>query len=271
MDNYIAKDFGKLLKQNLLQLRGFFNDTDTNIGRLYDYNMSDLPISVDLWGPYLLIGGRIDPSFKDEIGAVASSMAYVPPEKVLFPGEGSGITIDVKEHGLTYQVELGWPNAILPLTETLLRREVLVGSLGKRVLVVGARGGGFSVCGASGGAHSVVSSEHNQGLRQYCIRNLSRNRFRGDLYPCSNLGLEEALTTKGKYDLIVIDTTSWKGGNFRTLHNSGLELLNKGGHLLFITDNTTLNLQTKEIGLQLMPEGFTTKRFKMRCWISPKP
>lgn len=270
MDNYVAKDFGKLLKQNLLQLRGFFNDTDSNIGRLYDYNMGTLPISVDLWGSYLLIGGKIDPSYKDEISAVASSMAYVPPEKVLFPGDGSGITIDVKEYGLTYQVELGWPNAILPLAESLLRREVLLGSLGKRILVAGARGGGFSVCGAFGGSNSVTSSEHNQGLRQYCIKNLSKNSFRGDLFPCSNLNLEEALVAQEKYDLIIIDTTGWKGGNFRTLHSRGLELLNKGGDLLFISDNTTLNLQTKEIGSQLIPEGFTSKRFKLRCWISTK-
>lgn len=78
MDNYIAKDFGKLLKQNLLQLRGFFNDTDTNIGRLYDYNMSDLPISVDLWGPYLLIGGELTPLLR-------MKLVLWPPRWPMFP------------------------------------------------------------------------------------------------------------------------------------------------------------------------------------------
>ncbi len=270
MDNYTAKDFGKLLKRNLTELRRFFSDTDSNIGRLYDYNLEALPISVDLWGPYLLIGGRIESDLKEEIASIASSMAYVPPKKILFPREGSGITLDVKEHGHTYQVELGWPNAILPLNQSLVRSEILVGALGQKLLVVGARGGGFSVCGAFGGAKSVISSENNQGLRQYCIRNLSRNSFRGDNYPCSNQTLEEALTTEEKYDLIVIDATGWKGGHLHNLHQSGLRLLTKGGHLLFITDNQKLNLHTKEIGSELIPAGFSTQRFKMRCWISSK-
>ncbi len=270
MDNYTAKDFGKLLKRNLTELRRFFSDTDSNIGRLYDYNLEALPISVDLWGPYLMLGGNIDPPLKEEIASIASSMAYVPPDKIIFPREGSGLTLDVKEYGHTYQVEMGWPNAILPLTQSLLRREILVGSLGRKLLVVGARGGGFSVCGAFGGAQSVVSSENNQGLRQYCIRNLSRNSFRGDLFPCSNENLEEALITDEKYDLIVIDATGWKGGNLRRLNQSGMRLLSRGGHLLFITDNPRLNLQTKEIGSELIPVGYSAQRFKMRCWISSK-
>ena len=55
MDEYVAKDFGKLLKRNALQMRRLMLQQQTDVMRVYDRNLVELPISVDLYGLYARI------------------------------------------------------------------------------------------------------------------------------------------------------------------------------------------------------------------------
>ncbi len=259
MDTFLAKDFGKLIKQNLQKLRHFWGDSESNIGRLYDFNLGQLPLTVDLWGPYILItAGRLPASIKAQVRSIVANMAYTEESQVLFSSEAKGKRVKVKEWSVEYTVELFAANQALPLSQSLIRQELLASPVGQEVLIIGARGGGLSVCCAYGGAAKVTSYEDNPSLRSLCEENLIANNFKSPLYNVLPLSPQEALNTSQRYDFVVVD---------EFLDYRGVaKLLKAGGRALIIT-NRPLSVQGQEITRSLLSVGFSAKRSKMRCYL----
>jgi len=125
---YILKDFAKHLKKNSLEMRRFFSVTGTNCYRIYDRNIRDLPLAVDIYGKVAHItdfrGGNEDDGFSDEVIVdTASRMLYLEKERVIYkirnPLKGTeerkeqhiklaetGGKTEVTENGLKFLVNL---------------------------------------------------------------------------------------------------------------------------------------------------------------------
>ena len=69
-------------------MRRLMKNNDTDVMRVYDLNIAELPISVDLYGHYARITDYSDGGFtegqKSLICDMCARMLYVEPDKVIF-------------------------------------------------------------------------------------------------------------------------------------------------------------------------------------------
>src|SRR5690554_4587018 len=85
---YALKDFGKILKKNALQQRRLMLQSDTTCMRIYDRNLAELDVTVDLYGPYARIADYSEEGLEEEqVEAccdIVSRMAYIEADRVIF-------------------------------------------------------------------------------------------------------------------------------------------------------------------------------------------
>ena len=269
MDKYIAKDFGKLLKRNALQMRRIMLKQQTDVMRVYDRNLIDLPISVDIYGPYVRITEHSDHQLAEDdveqVCDIVSRMLYVERDHVVFrPRKGSSEKalrnrlsgqsqiITVRENGLLFLVNLtDYSFTGLTLEQAVARNELRAMSANLDVLNLFANTGGFSVYAASGGAKSVTSVDVSSTKTQWCEKNLAANGFSGGTYPCVSQDAREyirnAVKERKKFDIIVVDSPNFSNSkkreqdfNVQRDYIKFIELLNgllvTGGKLLFSTN-----------------------------------
>ena len=88
MEEYLKKDFGKILKSQGLEARRWMKNTDSDVCRVYDRSLEDLELTVDLYGPYArIMDYALDPRSDDEITEIidiVSRFLYVEREKVIW-------------------------------------------------------------------------------------------------------------------------------------------------------------------------------------------
>ena len=86
--DYLMKDFGKILKKNALMLRRLLLQEETDCMRVYDKNLVELPVSVDLYGKYARITDYSDnglsKEIEDKIIDIVRRMCYVQSDYVIF-------------------------------------------------------------------------------------------------------------------------------------------------------------------------------------------
>ncbi len=88
MDEYLLKDFTKIIKKNAVTMRAAMLPTDTDVFRIYNRNLEEIPLTVDLYGAY----ARVEDSGKDSLSDEArfevidaiSRFAYVDEEKIVY-------------------------------------------------------------------------------------------------------------------------------------------------------------------------------------------
>ena len=81
MEEYLKKDFGKILKSQGLEARRWMKNTDSDVCRVYDRSLEGLELTVDLYGPYARImdyslASRKDDEITEDINIV-SRFLYV--------------------------------------------------------------------------------------------------------------------------------------------------------------------------------------------------
>ena len=122
MEEYLKKDFGKILKSQGLEARRWMKNTDSDVCRVYDRSLEELELTVDLYGPYArIMDYALDPRSDDEITEIidiVSRFLYVEREKVIWKErkkrEGreqhekgdEECPVIVKENGLLFECEL---------------------------------------------------------------------------------------------------------------------------------------------------------------------
>ncbi|MEA5031436.1 MAG: class I SAM-dependent methyltransferase [Sphaerochaeta sp.] len=269
MDEYVAKDFGKLLKRNALQMRRLMLQQQTDVMRVYDRNLVELPISVDLYGLYARItdysDGYLDDYDLDVVCDIASRMLYVEPDHVVYHHrkkrygkeqhevqDDQSLTLTVKENGLQFLVDLTKRiDTGLFLDQSVARMAVRDISAGLDVLNLFSYTGSFSVYAAAGGAKSVTSVDLSSTYTQWCEQNLAANGFSGGAYPCVSQDAGEyirnAVKERRKFDIIIFDPPSFSNSR-RMEHDFDVQrdylyyirllngLLVDGGKLLFSTN-----------------------------------
>ncbi|MDD3823673.1 MAG: class I SAM-dependent methyltransferase, partial [Sphaerochaetaceae bacterium] len=242
---------------------------ETDVMRVYDRNLVELPISVDLYGPYARITDYGDQDLDDDeldrVRDIASRMLYVEPAKVVYHyrkkrqgkeqhdlQEDDSLLVTVKENGLEFLVDLTKRiDTGLFLDQMVSRLAIREKSAGLHVLNLFSYTGSFSVYAASGGAKSVTSIDLSSTYTQWCEKNLAANGFSGGAYPCVSQDAGEyirnAVKERRKFDLIIFDPPSFSNSR-KMEHDFDVQrdyihfirllngLLVDGGTLLFSTN-----------------------------------
>ena len=232
--DYLLKDFGKQLKNNHLAMRRHFTPRETDCYRVYDRNIGELPVTVDIYGSFVhLVDYRENPGDMEASGAgivngekiaeTAARMLYVKREQIVYKqrrarreGEQhgklsqSGEFLEVKENGLGFLVNLvDYTDTGLFLDHRRTREMVFESAAGKRVLNLFAYTGSFSVYAAAGGAAEVDTVDLSGNYLKWTQKNMEVNGIAGSQFRFIRSDaaafLKEAGERKKRYDLIILD------------------------------------------------------------------
>ncbi|MDC7243929.1 MAG: class I SAM-dependent methyltransferase, partial [Sphaerochaetaceae bacterium] len=229
--DYLIKDFGKILKKNALMMRRLLLQEDTDCMRVYDRNLEELPVSVDLYGKYARITDYSDEGLSQELEEVVKDvvrrMCYIQSEYVIFHKRNkrhnkeqhdvqniNSLVIEVKEFSHKFKVDLVKRiDTGLFLDHYKTRKLVESQCDNFRVLNLFSYTGSFSVYAAAGNALRVESVDLSKTYTEWAKYNLKLNGFDSDRYPCINQDALEyiidSVRKKKKYDLIIFDPPSF--------------------------------------------------------------
>ena len=235
MEEYLKKDFGKILKSQGLEARRWMKNTDSDVCRVYDRSLEDLELTVDLYGPYARIMDYSLDSRKDdeitEIIDIVSRFLYVEREKVIWKErkkrEGreqhekgdEECPVIVKENGLLFECELKkYVDTGLFLDMAENRRLLMEMSQNQRVLNLFSYTSSFSVYAAKGGAESVESVDLSNVYTAWSRRNLERNGFLDEtkykvVAEDARTFLERAVEENRRYDIVIFDPPAFSNSH----------------------------------------------------------
>ncbi len=226
--NYALKDLGKQLKNNHLAMRRHFAPRETDCYRVYDRNIGDLPLTVDIYGPFVHVVDFRDGAGAESIGSeeildTVCRMLYVNRERVVYKlrntrGEGeqhkklseSGDVLTVRENSLKFIVNLtDYIDTGLFLDHRRTREMVFESAAGKNVLNLFAYTGSFSVYAAAGGAAEVDTVDLSANYLKWAQQNMERNGWGGKenrfIRSDAAAFLKEAVGKKKRYGIIILD------------------------------------------------------------------
>ena len=275
---FYEKDFCKILKQNALDLRRYFNLSDSDCGRVYDRNLMQYPVAVDLYGSYARITDYSESGLSDElvqsICDICRRMLYIERDKVVFQHrvkregreqhekqESEPLMVKVKENGLVFKVDLAsHVDTGLFLDQANNRKLVEDESAGRDVLNLFSYTGSFSVYAARGGAKSVTSVDMSNTYTAWAEDNLRENGYEGDLYRCvasdAKDFVSKSISDKDKYDIIIFDPPCFSNSrkmdydfdvqrDYASWLASLCRILRAGGFILFSTNLATFGMDGK--------------------------
>jgi 23S rRNA G2445 N2-methylase RlmL/23S rRNA G2069 N7-methylase RlmK/C1962 C5-methylase RlmI len=166
-----AEIFGNRLRKRAHHLRKWPSKRATDVYRLYDRDIKEVPLVVDRYGDSLLLIPSSDPlqsrtrgeheDWLDLMARTASETLGVPLENVFIQGRPrEPRVVQVIENGLQYEVRLsGGRDVGLDPALRVLRQRLKEEASGKRVLLLGSGASTLGFAAASGGARSTTEGE----------------------------------------------------------------------------------------------------------------
>ncbi|MGD6731144.1 MAG: class I SAM-dependent methyltransferase [Pleomorphochaeta sp.] len=273
--DYLIKDFGKILKKNALMMRRLLLQENTDCMRVYDRNIEELPVSVELFSKYARITDYSEDGLSDELEELVKDavrrMCYVQGENVIFHRRAKrsnkeqhelqsthSVTLEVNEASHRFKVDLTKRiDTGLFLDHYKTRKLVQSISDNKRVLNLFSYTGSFSVYAAAGNAQLVESIDLSKTYTDWAMHNLSINGFQGDKYPCITTDalkyVIDSVRNKKIYDLVIFDPPSFSNSRkmekdfdvqrdyvryLKFINN----LLEKGGKVIFSTNLSSFHM-----------------------------
>jgi 23S rRNA G2069 N7-methylase RlmK/C1962 C5-methylase RlmI len=197
-----AEMLANRLRKRHRHLRKWARRTGTRAYRLYDRDIPEIPLVLDLYGDAVSGALYKRPYEKDAaeetlwlqvMKAAVSSALDIPPDHVFLkerqrqrgkdqygPLDRRGFFRDVEEGGLVFRVNLSdyLDTGLFP-DRRLLRARIREESGGKRVLNLFAYTCSFSVYAAAGGAASVDSLDLSRVYLEWGMLNFALNGFKG--------------------------------------------------------------------------------------------
>lgn len=235
MEDYLKKDFEKLLKHGGLDAHRWMKATDSTVARVYDRNLEQLELTVDLYSSYARIVDYSKSGFTAEevveIKDIVSRFLYIPLQNVIYTErkkrEGReqhekkdvSTPVVVRENGLEFETELSlYTDTGLFFDQVNTRSLVRNSSIGRKVLNLFCYTGSFSVYAADGGAESVTSVDLSNVYSDWAIRNLDRNGFLDrSKYDVVTMDakkfLEKAIEDNKRYDLVIFDPPAFSNSH----------------------------------------------------------
>lgn len=267
-------DFQNRLQKSYKHLRKWAQRQGIEAYRLYDRDIPQYPVAIDLYGQYVHIA-EYDTGWQQEeeehqawmedIKRTTATTLELPYEHIAFKirqrqrGEAQyeklaseGRTFSVQEHGRHFWVNLdSYLDTGLFLDHRITRRLVGERSAQKRMLNLFAYTGSFSVYAATGGAKETVTVDMSNTYLEWAQRNFTLNHIdthahqfiRADVFRY----LDDAIAQRERFDLIVMDPPSFSNSSkmvstldvqrdHLSLILDCLELLNPHGSLYFSTN-----------------------------------
>lgn len=278
---YFEKDFGKILKNNAQDMRHSLLPEGTNCFRVYDRNLSQFPVTVDIYGKYAKVTdyGEAEP-LTDEMRAtcldICSRMLYLEPGNIVYSyrakreqgqqhekAQTDALVVDVLENNLTFKVDLTtYVDTGLFLDHRLTRMLIRERSVGCDVLNLFSYTGSFSVYAAAGLAKSVKSVDLSATYTKWAQENLADNGYEGPSYECVCMDASKyvavAIDRKEKYDIIIFDPPCFSNsrkmdGDFDVARDyvdwikNLAKLMKKTGILLFSTNLGTFRMDRRRL------------------------
>jgi hypothetical protein len=163
-----AEIFANRLRKRAHHLRKWPSKRGTDVYRLYDRDIKEVPIALDRYGDSLLLIPSADPlesrtrgeqeDWLDLMAKTASDTLGVPLENIFIQGRPrEPRVVQVRENGLEYQVRLSGERAVgLDPALRVLRQRLTEEARGKRVLLLGPGASSLGIAAASGGAFSTT-------------------------------------------------------------------------------------------------------------------
>ena len=274
MQDFLRKDFSKILKHNGLEARRLMRESGSNVARVYDRNLEGLDVTVDLYGPYARILDYGDEPLSEammvEVIDLVRRFLYIESDKVFYKvrkkrergeqheKEDESLSLSVLENGHTFRVELlKYVDTGLFLDQANTRKSVEEAAFGLKVLNLFSYTASFSVYAAAGGAESVDSVDLSNVYTAWGRENMDSNGFLDRskyqmIASDAETFIESALKERRKWDLIIFDPPSFS--NSHKAHDFDLKkdylyylynftkLLNDGGIVIFSENLSSFNL-----------------------------
>jgi 23S rRNA G2069 N7-methylase RlmK/C1962 C5-methylase RlmI len=232
-----AEMFANRLRKRHRHLQKWARRIGTDVYRLYDRDIPEVPLVLDLYGGTTdgaAVSGALyrRPYEKDEkeeelwLAAMrqAAARALELPEENIFlkqrqrqRGEsqygklaGSGILREVHEGGLAFRVNLSdYLDTGFFIDRRSMRALVRAEAKDKQVLNLFCYTGAFSLCTAAGGAASVDSVDLSNTYLDWAKDNFSLNKFDSPQYRFIRSDvlqyLDEAAKQRKQWDIIILD------------------------------------------------------------------
>jgi 23S rRNA (guanine2445-N2)-methyltransferase / 23S rRNA (guanine2069-N7)-methyltransferase len=250
-----ATMFGNRLTKNLKHLRRWATREGVHCYRLYDADLPEYAVAVDLYEDWAHVQEYSPPRTVDpvlarrrlkEIVAVVPEVLGIPAEQVVLkvrqPQRGAEQYQKLRDEGDYLEVEEGGLRFLVNLTDYLdtglfLDHRVTRGLLrelapGRRFLNLFAYTGSATVYAAAGGAASTTTVDLSLTYLDWARRNLALNGFSGPEHgfvradclewlaqmsaPRGPAGVASAANAAGSYDLIFLDAPTFSNSKSMT-------------------------------------------------------
>lgn len=235
MEEFVKKDFTKILKHNALSFRREMKNTSTDVFRVYDRNLEEIPVTVEMYGTYCRIVDYSDEGLSEEERSIITDLSrrylYLESGQIIWrerrkrpEGEqheksDESLECIVHENGHEFKVELKkYADTGLFLDHAVTRALVEEGVKGLDVLNLFSYTGSFSVYSAAGGAESVTSVDLSNVYSAWCRDNLRRNGFLDEArYQVVTRDAIKYIIDSAKegrkWDLIIFDPPAFSNSN----------------------------------------------------------
>lgn len=271
-DSAGAQMLANRLRKNLRHLRRWAAREDIHCYRLYDADLPEYAVAVDLYEDWAHVQEYAPPSTVDPVRArrrLKDVMAVVP-EVLEIPSDhvalkvrrqqrptdqyrklhDMGAYLTVEEGGLAFLVNLtDYLDTGLFLDHRVTRGLIRELSAGRRFLNLFAYTGSASVYAAAGGAISTTSVDLSANYLDWARRNLGLNGFTGAEHACVRADCLEWLreAPSGAYDLVFLDAPTFSNSKSMSgdldlqrdhpwLIRAACRLLSPEGTLIFSTN-----------------------------------
>ncbi|MBN1321187.1 MAG: bifunctional 23S rRNA (guanine(2069)-N(7))-methyltransferase RlmK/23S rRNA (guanine(2445)-N(2))-methyltransferase RlmL [Thermoleophilia bacterium] len=276
-----AAMFANRLAKNLKHLRRWATREDIHCYRLYDADLPEYAVAVDLYEDWAHVQEYAAPSTVDpvrarrrlrDVMAVVPEALDIPPEHVALKVRrrqhgadqyqrlrDDGRLLEVREGGLRFLVDLtDYLDTGLFLDHRLTREMIRQLAPARRFLNLFAYTGSATVYAAAGGASTTTTVDLSATYLDWARRNLAFNGFGGTEHSfvradCLEWLGQTTIPPAGAYDLIFLDAPTFSNSKGMTgtidiqrdhaeLIRAAARLLSAEGVLLFSTNSRRFKL-----------------------------
>lgn len=288
--NFAEQDsaFANRLKKNRKGLKGWLKSGEIECYRLYDADIPEYNVAVDIYGDYLVIQEYAAPKTIDadkatkrlqEVIYWAPKVLAVPTDKVVLKTRAkqkgssqyqrvdkSKQSITMNEHGALFKINLwDYLDTGLFLDHRKTRQIVAKKSKGKNLLNLFAYTGSVSVQAALHGASAITTVDMSNTYLNWAQDNFALNKLNGHKYQFVQADcLEWLKKNTQKFELIFIDPPTFSNSkrmedsfdvqrDHVALLTDALNSLTEGGEIFFTNNKRNFKMDfdaIEKLGLQ---------------------
>jgi len=277
--NFAEEDsaFANRLKKNRKNLKGWLKSNEIDAYRLYDGDIPEYNVAVDIYGEYLVIQEYAAPKTIEEDKAKkrlqeviywAPKVLDIPTDKVVLKTRAkqkgtnqyqrmdkSKQSITINEHGARFKINLwDYLDTGLFLDHRKTRQIVAKKAKGKSLLNMFAYTGSVSVQAAVHGALSITTVDMSNTYLNWAQDNFALNKLSGHKYQFIQADcLDWLKKNTTKFDVIFIDPPTFSNSkrmedsfdvqrDHIALLTDALKSLNRGGEIFFTNNKRNFKI-----------------------------